>query len=163
MRRRLVRLTNVGHMPRIEDVDDYDMGCAATAGNRPVNVEPFPKTLETVRSPPIRRQKWRLMARPRPVPPYFDRVLASAWENASNRRPSCSSVMPMPVSETEKERKPHPPAPSPLRWRGGAAWIIAPSPSQWGGGWGGGAPINVTRPGTAAASAGSSHAPARGR
>ena len=28
--------------------------------------------------------------------------LASAWENASNRRPSCSSVMPMPVSETAK-------------------------------------------------------------
>src|SRR5437868_6040679 len=46
------------------------------------------------------RQKWRLIASPSPVPPYLLLVDASAWENASNSRPSCSSVIPMPVSET---------------------------------------------------------------
>jgi len=32
-------------------------------------------------SPPIKRQKCRLMARPRPVPPYLRVVEASACEN----------------------------------------------------------------------------------
>ena len=36
------------------------------------------------------------------MPPYFLVVEASAWLNAWNSRPSCSSVMPMPVSETAK-------------------------------------------------------------
>ena len=38
------------------------------AGSRTVNVDPRPKTLSTVRSPPISRQKWRLSTSPRPVP-----------------------------------------------------------------------------------------------
>src|SRR5688572_21689887 len=67
-----------------------------------VNVEPTPYSLSTVTSPPISRQKWRVIARPSPVPPKRRVVEESAWENASNRRPSCSSVMPMPVSETAK-------------------------------------------------------------
>src|SRR5688500_3125886 len=66
-------------------------------GSRTVNVDPSPWTLVTVRSPPIRRQKWRLIASPSPVPPYRLRVDASAWENASNSFPSCSVVIPMPV------------------------------------------------------------------
>ena len=45
-------------------------GSPTEAGSRTVNVEPRPWMLSTVRSPPIRRQKWRLIASPRPVPPY---------------------------------------------------------------------------------------------
>ena len=74
---------------------------APTGGSLTVKVEPWAWTLVTVRSPPIRRQKWRLIASPSPVPPYLLRVDASAWENASNSRPSCSSVIPIPVSATE--------------------------------------------------------------
>ena len=66
-------------------------------GSLTVNVDPRPWTLSTVRSPPIRRQKWRLIASPSPVPPYRLRVDASAWENASNSRPNCSSVIPFQV------------------------------------------------------------------
>jgi hypothetical protein len=39
-----------------------------------------------------------LIARPRPVPPYFRAVDASAWENSWNSLPICSRVMPTPVS-----------------------------------------------------------------
>src|SRR5262249_35744238 len=78
----------------------WPTGSGTRAGNLVVKVEPWPYVLMTVRSPPIIRQNARLIANPRPVPPYLDRVDASACENASNRRPSCSSVIPMPVSET---------------------------------------------------------------
>src|SRR4029079_18027404 len=77
--------------------------CWTAEGRYTVKVEPSPYTLVTVRSPSIRRQNCRLIARPSPVPPYLLLVLASAWENASNSRPSCSLVIPMPVSETAKE------------------------------------------------------------
>jgi hypothetical protein len=39
-------------------------------------------TVLTVRSPPIILQDARLIASPRPVPPYLLLVDASAWENA---------------------------------------------------------------------------------
>jgi hypothetical protein len=57
-------------------------------------------TRAAVMSPPSSWQNRREIARPSPVPPYFLAVEVSAWLNAWNRRPSCSSVMPMPVSET---------------------------------------------------------------
>src|SRR5215831_1040719 len=69
-------------------------------GRRTVNTEPLPDSLVTVTSPPIRRASLRVMASPRPVPPYFFAVDASAWENSWNNLPSCSGVMPMPVSAT---------------------------------------------------------------
>src|SRR5690242_9713647 len=84
------------------------------------------------------RQKWRLIASPSPVPPYLLRVDASAWENASNRRPSCSSVIPMPVSERAKTRNPPPPAPPPCEGEGRSA-AGSPSLAHGGGGWGVGA------------------------
>ena len=65
-----------------------------------MKVEPSPGLLSTVISPPIMRQKCRLMARPRPVPPYLRVVEASACENSWNSRPICSCVMPIPVSVT---------------------------------------------------------------
>ena len=52
------------------------------AGRRRVNTEPLPCSLVTVTSPPIIRASLRLMASPRPVPPYFFAVEASAWENS---------------------------------------------------------------------------------
>ena len=63
-----------------------------------MKVEPSPGSLSTVMSPPIIRQKCRLMARPRPVPPYLLAVVEDAWENSWNSLPICSCVMPMPVS-----------------------------------------------------------------
>ena len=75
-------------------------------------MEPAPGALSTVTSPPIIRQKWRVRARPRPVPPNRRVVDASAWVNASNRRPSCSGVIPIPVSATRNtSQSPAPPSP----------------------------------------------------
>src|SRR3984893_15502345 len=51
-------------------------------------------------SPPIIWQNLRLITRPRPVPPYFRVVDASACENSWNNLTICSGVMPMPVSAT---------------------------------------------------------------
>jgi len=42
---------------------------ATSTGNHTVHVVPFPGSLSTVMSPPIRRQKRRLIASPSPVPP----------------------------------------------------------------------------------------------
>ena len=66
------------------------------------NVLPLPGSLSTPISPPISSTSRLQIASPRPVPPKRRLVEASAWENASNRRPSCSSVIPMPVSRTSK-------------------------------------------------------------
>ncbi len=63
---------------------------------------PPPGTLRSWISPPSRLESSRLIARPRPVPPYFRLVLASACWNASKMIFCFSSGMPMPVSETSK-------------------------------------------------------------
>ena len=68
-----------------------------------MNVVPRPGSLSTSISPPMRWQSLRVIARPRPVPPYFLVVPASAWPNASKRRAVCSGVMPIPVSATRKK------------------------------------------------------------
>ena len=62
----------------------FPPGCAPSAatGSRAVNVLPAPGSLVTSMSPPIMRHSRRLMARPRPVPPYFRVVELSAWENS---------------------------------------------------------------------------------
>ena len=65
-----------------------------------VKLEPRPTSLSTVMSPPIIWQNRRLITRPRPVPPYFRVVDASACENSWNNLTICSGVMPMPVSAT---------------------------------------------------------------
>ncbi len=49
-----------------------------------MNVEPLPGSLSTVMSPPIIWQNRRVIARPRPVPPYLRVVEASAWVKAWN-------------------------------------------------------------------------------
>ena len=66
-------------------------GLAEVAGNRIVNVDPFPGSLSTVTSPPIMRQKRRLMARPSPVPPYLRVVEASACAKGLKSFPTCSA------------------------------------------------------------------------
>src|SRR5262249_14191744 len=70
------------------------------AGRRSVKTEPLPSSLVTVTSPPIRRASLRVMAKPRPVPPYCREVEESACVNSSNNLACCSGVIPMPVSAT---------------------------------------------------------------
>ena len=67
----------------------------------------------TVRSPPIMRASWRLIARPRPVPPKRRVVDASACWKDSNRRARSFSAMPMPVSATSKRTSVAPPSSRP--------------------------------------------------
>ena len=68
------------------------------------NVEPWPGVLSRPRRPPISSTSWRQMVRPRPVPPYFRVVDASAWVKALKRRSWSTGAMPGPVSETSKRR-----------------------------------------------------------
>ena len=80
--------------------------CCASIANRAVkmNVVPAPGTLSKVRSPAMSRASRRLIASPRPVPPYRRDVELSACMNASNSLPWRSSGMPMPVSRTVTRR-----------------------------------------------------------
>src|SRR5260221_2351782 len=73
---------------------------SALPGRRTVKTEPLPGSLVSVTSPPIMRASLRVMARPRPVPPYCRAVEESAWVNSSNNLACCSGVIPMPVSAT---------------------------------------------------------------
>ena len=66
-----------------------------------MKVEPRPGWLETTISPPSSRAISRLIARPRPVPPYLRLVVPSACWKASKMMRCLSSAMPMPVSVTE--------------------------------------------------------------
>ena len=75
---------------------------STTIGKVTVKVEPFPGSLVTAMSPPMSWQNLWLMARPRPVPPYFLLVELSACSKAWKSLPSCSGVMPMPLSLTMK-------------------------------------------------------------
>jgi hypothetical protein len=49
-----------------------------------VKVEPLPNSLSTVKSPPIIWQNFRLIARPKPVPPYFLDALAPRTQNSQD-------------------------------------------------------------------------------
>ena len=66
-----------------------------------MKVLPVPGVLTSRISPPSRRDSSRLIARPRPVPPYLREVEPSACWNASKMICCLSGEMPMPVSETE--------------------------------------------------------------
>src|SRR5262249_50987980 len=71
--------------PRPFDAPVELLACAsALPGKRTVKTEPLPGSLVTVTSPPIIRASLRVMARPRPVPPYCRAVEESAWVNSSN-------------------------------------------------------------------------------
>ena len=69
-----------------------------------MKVDPLPASLVTVMSPPMIWQNLRLMARPRPVPPYFLLVEDSACSKAWKSLPNCSGVIPMPVSVTRNTK-----------------------------------------------------------
>ena len=71
-------------------------------GRKSVKVLPMPGVLRKVSSPPSSVASSRLMARPRPVPPYLRLVLASACWKASNTIFCFSTGMPTPVSVTSK-------------------------------------------------------------
>ena len=74
----------------------------ATRGIVSVKVEPAADRLSSVMSPPSRRARWRLIDRPRPVPPCWRVLLLSTWRNSSNISSSASAGMPMPVSATAR-------------------------------------------------------------
>ena len=67
-----------------------------------MKVLPCPWTLASLISPPSSTASSRLMARPRPVPPYLREVPASACWKASKISRCFSGAMPMPVSSTAK-------------------------------------------------------------
>ena len=73
----------------------------------------LPGVLRRWISPPSSEASSRLMARPRPVPPYLRLVEASACWNASKMMRCLSSGMPMPVSATSKAMTPHRTGPAP--------------------------------------------------
>ena len=78
---------------------------ATSALDRELKVEPLPgPSLSAHIRPPISSARRRLIARPRPVPPYLRVVLESACENDWNRRPMPSALRPMPVSRTRKRQ-----------------------------------------------------------
>ena len=71
-----------------------------TQGRVSVNWLPWPTSLLTHSSPPIRRASCRLMVRPSPVPPNLRVVLLSPCWNGANSCAISSAPMPMPVSRT---------------------------------------------------------------
>ena len=75
-------------------------GPVYVSGRYSVNVLPCPGVLTSRISPPSSVASSRLMARPRPVPPYLRLVPASACWNASKISRCFSGAMPMPVSVT---------------------------------------------------------------
>ena len=75
-------------------------GPVYASGRYSVNVLPWPGTLTSRISPPSSVASSRLIARPRPVPPYLRLVPASACWNASKISRCFSGAMPMPVSDT---------------------------------------------------------------
>ena len=62
----------------------------------------FRFTLNNRIRPPMISVSLLLMARPRPVPPYFLVVDESTWLKERNRRSNPSAGMPQPVSRTAK-------------------------------------------------------------
>ena len=78
-------------------------GPTYVCGRYKVKVLPWPGALVSWISPPSRFASSRLMARPRPVPPYLRLVPASACWNASKMMRCFSGGIPMPLSETANE------------------------------------------------------------
>jgi hypothetical protein len=72
--------------------------------SRAVNqkVLPTPGVLSAPASPPIMRAIFRVIAKPRPVPPYLRAIELSACSKLLNKRDMASGAMPIPVSETSK-------------------------------------------------------------
>src|SRR4029079_16133945 len=65
-----------------------------------MNAEPLPSPLSTQMRPPCISTNFRLIDRPRPVPPYSLAMVASVCLNSVNRLSILSGGMPMPVSVT---------------------------------------------------------------
>ncbi len=89
------------------------VGCSSTCGFSPcksgsltVNTLPLPKVLRTLISPRINSTSWREIVVPKPVPPNFRLVEASACENGEKICSSLSGAMPIPVSSTLSAKTP---------------------------------------------------------
>ena len=85
------------------EVFSFSAGIAASGRNN-VNVLPSPSTLSSLISPPRRRASSRLIANPKPVPPYRRLVLPSACWNASKMVSCFSAGIPIPLSLTDNAK-----------------------------------------------------------
>src|SRR5262245_8675478 len=77
---------------------------ARASGTVTQKVLPTDSVLSTAIVPPIRSTRRCVIARPRPVPPYFRDTDASTCVNASKMVATRADGMPMPVSRTVHER-----------------------------------------------------------
>ena len=73
---------------------------AALSGRRKVKREPWPSSDSRSIVPPCNSTSWRVMARPRPVPPCSRMVEPSPCEKESKMLPKRSRAIPGPVSAT---------------------------------------------------------------
>jgi len=88
-------------------------GSAARAtGSMSANIEPWPRVLCTLSSPPSTVVRRRQIARPSPLPPKRRVVEESACSKSANTRAASSGVMPMPVSRTSTRSRGSFPRPS---------------------------------------------------
>src|SRR5262249_16220816 len=78
----------------------------SSSGRSSVNVDPTPRRLSTVRSPPSPRAKRLEIASPSPVPRPARATGGAGRGNSSKIRPSSSDPIPTPVSETRILRRP---------------------------------------------------------
>src|SRR5688500_10097122 len=73
-------------------------------GRITVNVDPFPKTLSAKTCPPSPSTSFRVMLRPRPVPPNSLVRDWSTWRKSSQIPARSDSRIPIPVSRTSNRR-----------------------------------------------------------
>ena len=108
-RLRIARLVALSSTTRVRARFFCDADVAARAGKAIVagakeivnqNTLPLPGVLRMPISPPIIATRSLEMVSPRPVPPNFRVVEASAWANGVNNFAMFSSVKPTPVSST---------------------------------------------------------------
>ena len=99
---------------------------ACPKGSSTQNTEPAPGWLETPMAPPINSATCLEIARPRPVPPKWRVVEASAWLKGWNSFASVGASMPTPLSETLK-RSQTPPSAGASRGAGASATTTCPA------------------------------------
>ncbi|MNF76215.1 hypothetical protein D3C84_583220 [compost metagenome] len=75
-------------------------GLCSTSGSSALNRLPRPSWDLTSNWPCMASQRWRVRARPRPVPPNCRVIPALPWEKGWNSLGRASAEMPMPVSRT---------------------------------------------------------------
>ncbi|MNV47180.1 hypothetical protein D3C71_1390390 [compost metagenome] len=103
------RCSNAGGSGSVCACSSAAPGCSSTGTVGRVSSTstqvPSPGTLCSVSVPCIiATSRWQML-RPRPVPPYWRLVAASACANGANSRSRCSGEMPIPVSRTVRRSR----------------------------------------------------------